>query len=98
MIRAQQFLSLRRRGEGGLTGMSWGLKERTQCCINAFPPSRREVANRNVCGLWKSDTRPVHPESLPGPGVACSLPQVCRVQPVPGRELHLLRPRRKDLL
>lgn len=69
----------------------------SQFHINA-PSPRREVGNRNVRGLWKSDTRPVHPESVPGPGVACCLPQMCRVQPVSGRDLHLFRPGRKDLL
>ena len=58
----------------------------------------REVWIRNVCRMWKSDPWPVHTESLPRPGVACSLPEVCRVQPVPGRVLHLLRPRRQNLL
>lgn len=58
----------------------------------------REVRIRDVCRLWKSDTWPVHSEGFPGPGVACSLPEVCRVQPVPGWDMHLLRTGRKNLL
>lgn len=58
----------------------------------------REARIRDVCRMWKSDPWPVHTESLSRPGVACSLPEVCRVQPVPGWDLHLFRPGRQNLL
>lgn len=58
----------------------------------------REVRIRNVRRMWKSDSWPVHTESLPRPGMARSLPEVCRVQPVPGWDLHLFCPGRQNLL
>lgn len=58
----------------------------------------REARIRHVCRMWKSDPWPVHTKSLPRPGVACSLPEVCRVQPVPGWDLHLFCPGRQNLL
>ena len=44
------------------------------------------------------DPRPVDTARRPGPRVARRLPQVRRLPAVPRRELHLLRPRRQDLL
>jgi hypothetical protein len=51
-----------------------------------------------VRGLRLTDSRPVHPQGGPQPGVARSLPEVLRVQEVPRRELHLLRQGGQDLL
>lgn len=61
-------------------------------------PPREARRTGHVCGLRESDPRPVHPARLPGPGVARRLPEVRRVQPVPGRVLHLLCARRQNLL
>lgn len=58
----------------------------------------READGVSVRGLWEPDPRPVHPAGLPRPGVARSLSQMCRVQSIPGRVLHVLRQGRKDLL
>lgn len=58
----------------------------------------REARIRDVCRMWKPDPWPVYTESLSRPGVACSLPEVCGVQPVPGWDLHLFRPGRQNLL
>lgn len=63
------------------------------CC-----PPRREAGHRHVRGLREPDPRPLHPARVPRPGVARRLPQVRRVQPVPGRDVHVLRERREDLL
>ena len=67
---------------------------RLQCCETLC----REARIRDVCRMWKSDPWPVHTESLSRPGVARSLPEVRRVQPVPGWDLHLFRPGRQNLL
>lgn len=68
------------------------------CDVSCPCCSSREAAGVSVRGLREPDPRPVHPAGLPGPGVARRLSQMCRVQPVPGRVLHMLRPGRKDLL
>lgn len=68
----------------------------SQQCVFSF--GCREARIRDVCGMWKSDPWPVHTESVSGPGVACSLSQVCRVQSIPGWDLHLFRPGRENLL
>lgn len=52
--------------------------------INIQCAFHREVWNRNVCGLWESDPRPVHPAGRPGPGVACCVSEVLGMQSVPG--------------
>ena len=58
----------------------------------------RPSAGLHVYRLRRRHPRPVHPAGLPGPGVARRLPPLRRVQPVPRRQLHLLRARRQDLL
>ena len=61
----------------------WGLEG---ICYKVVVMSafHREVWNRNVCGLWRSDTRPIHSESLPGPRVARCVSEVHGMQSVPG--------------
>ena len=51
-----------------------------------------------MCGLWRPNPGPIHTAGGPGPGVARGMPQVCRLQPIPRRNLHLLRTRRQNLL
>lgn len=58
----------------------------------------REAAGVSVRGLREPDPRPVHPSGLARPGMARRLSEMCRVQPVPGRVLHMLCPGWKDLL
>lgn len=58
----------------------------------------REAWDGHVRGLRESNPRPVHSAGVSRPRVACGLPQMRRVQPVPGRDVHVLRERREDLL
>jgi hypothetical protein len=58
----------------------------------------REAARFGVRGLPGPDHGPVHHAGGPGPGVARRVPQVCGLRVLLGRVLHVLRPRRQDLL
>jgi hypothetical protein len=62
------------------------------------PVCFREAAAESVCGLRSSNPRPIYPESGARSGVARRLSQVCRVPSVPGRNLHLFREGRQDVL
>lgn len=58
----------------------------------------REAWHGHVRGLRESNPRSVHSAGVSRPRVARGLPQMRRVQPVPGRDVHVLRERREDLL
>lgn len=58
----------------------------------------REVRTCDVCRLRQSNPWPVHPAGLPRPGVARSLFEMRGVQPIPGRDMHLLRTGRENIL
>ncbi len=58
----------------------------------------REVRTSDVCRLRQSDPWPVYSAGLPWPGVARSLFKMRGVQPVPGRDVHLLRTGRENVL
>lgn len=62
------------------------------------PFPAREARDGHVRGLRESDPRPVYPSGVARPRVARRLPQVRGVQPVPGRDVHVLRERRENLL
>ncbi|KAJ1530755.1 hypothetical protein ONE63_005609 [Megalurothrips usitatus] len=57
-----------------------------------------EAAHVSVRGLRGGHPRPVHPAGGAGPRVARLLPAVLRVPGLPGRDVHVLRARRQDLL
>lgn len=58
----------------------------------------RKAAIVDVRGVWLPHHRPVHSEGVPRPGVACRVPQVCGLPPVPRRNVYVLRQRRKNIL
>jgi len=58
----------------------------------------RRPGDADVCGLRATHQRPVLAAGSAGPRVACGLPQMHRLWTVSGRNVHLFRTRRKDLL
>lgn len=57
-----------------------------------------QKATIGVCGVWLTDSWPIHITSGARLGMARELFKMCRVQPISGRELYLLCARRQNVL
>lgn len=73
-------------------------KQNTHILTSDFSLYFRKAAIVDVCGVWLPHHRPVHSEGVPRFRVACRVPQVCGLPPVPRRNMYMLRQGRKDIL